>query len=191
VWLQYQPSPKRKLAYSWEFTETTGGYIGVNTLRANHLVAEALAQGLITQLRKYEKIRREVRFGEASRVDFLLQHATLSGEERCWLEVKNATYRCGEVISFPDARTSRGVTHLRELSAASQRGERAVLLYVVNRPDGRGFQALPDLDPAYFQGMREAQKVGVEFLAYRVEVKIEGEHASMEVSEEVPWIEKT
>ena len=72
VWLSRSPSPTRKLAYSWELVEADGALVGVNTHMANRLVAEALTANAIPELSGYADIRPEVKYGEASRIDFLL-----------------------------------------------------------------------------------------------------------------------
>ncbi len=183
VWVQGHSDPKRRLAYTWEFTASAGALIGINTQRTNALVAEALGRGLLPELAGYTSIQREVRLGADSRLDFLLSGD--AGGKPCWVEVKNATYRYGEVITFPDAVTSRGAKHLDALAAAVAGGDRGVLLYVVNRPDGIGFQAIRALDPRYFYAMEQAQAAGVEVLAYRPAVAIGPLGASSELRERV------
>jgi len=163
VWLSRSDSPTRKLAHTLELIEAADGLVGVNTHRPNGLAAEALAEGLIPELAGYGSVRREVKYGRASRVDFLLEEA---GRPRCWLEVKNCHFlREPGLAEFPDCRAERSLKHLHELSDQVRNGDRSVLLFVIQRGCER-FAAAGDIDPAYADGLLEAANAGVEVLCY-------------------------
>jgi sugar fermentation stimulation protein A len=164
VLLLHNPSPTRKLAYSWELTKVKGGYVGVNTARPNHLVAAAIGARKIPELADFAELKQEVKYGVNSRIDVLLTDAR---GKRCYVEVKNTTLLVGEEVQFPDAVTARGLKHLDELAAVVRGGERAVMFYLVNRPDGAAFAPARAIDPAYADGLAKAVKAGVEVLAYR------------------------
>lgn len=172
VWLSRDDKPTRKLPLTLELVEADGAPVGVNTLAPNRLVAEALAKGRLPELAGYASIRREVRYGEASRVDFLLQ---APGRPPCWLEVKNCHLsRGGGLAEFPDCRAARSSRHLRELTARVAAGDRAVLLFVVQRTDCDRFTTADDLDPTFGRGLVDALAAGVELLAYRCAVDVDG-----------------
>ena len=180
VWLSYNPSPKRKLPYSWEFTEVEGGYIGINTARPNSLVEEAIKLEHIKELNGYDSLRREVKYGEKSRIDILLEDS--NGKlPPCYVEVKNVTLLGDTCIEFPDAVTTRGQKHLDELCKVAESGMRAVMFYLVNRPEGSYFKVASDVDPVYAEKLKLAKKAGVEILCYRAETDLNDYYVSERV----------
>ncbi len=172
VWLSHSSSPTRKLAWTLELVEADGGPVGVNTLLPNRLTAEALAADAIPELAGYARRRPEVRYGEASRVDFLLED---DARPRCWLEVKNVhLMRRRGLAEFPDCVAARSTRHLRELEAMAALGDRAVILFVVQRNDCDAFTPAADLDPAFAAAMARARGRGVGVLVYACEVSPHG-----------------
>jgi sugar fermentation stimulation protein A len=181
VWLSRSDDPKRKLAHTLELVEADGGLVGVNTLHPNRLVAEALAADAIPEVSGYATHRREVRYGVNSRVDFLLE---APDRPRCWLEVKNChLMRTRRLAEFPDCVAARSLKHLRELTAQVRAGERAVMLFIIQRTDCDAFEACADLDPAYAAGLTEAAANGVEVLAYRCTITPQ----DVTIADRVPW----
>jgi sugar fermentation stimulation protein A len=181
VWLSRSDDPKRKLPHTLELVEADGGLVGVNTMRPNRLVAEALAAGVIPELAGYESVRAEVRYGEASRVDFLLERA---GRAPCWLEVKNCHLsRTRGLAEFPDCVAARSSKHLRELEAVVEQGDRAVALFIVQRTDCEAFSACHELDPTFASGLDHAAEAGVEVLVYSCLMKTSG----ITLANSIPW----
>lgn len=170
VMLSRSDNPTRKLAYTWELVQVDGHWVGLNTMLPNRLVEEAILNGTITELQGYARLRREVAYGsERSRIDLLLE-----GEQgRCYVEVKNVTLVEDERALFPDAVTERGQKHLRELIEVVRKGDRGVLLFTVQRGDGRAVAPADAIDPAYGRLLRKAVANGVEALAYRAMVQPE------------------
>jgi sugar fermentation stimulation protein A len=190
VWLSKSPDPKRKLACTWELVEVPGenpgSFVtcGVNTMHPNRLVAEALAAGAIPELAGYATVRPEVAYGEASRVDFLL---TGEGRPACWLEVKNCHLsRTKGLAEFPDCVAARSTKHLRELEAMAAAGDRAVVMFVVQRMDCTAFSACAELDPTFAAGLERAADTGVEVLVYACEMTTE----QVAISHRIPWTRK-
>jgi sugar fermentation stimulation protein A len=172
VWLSRSDDPKRKLAHTLELVETAEGALtGVNTMHPNRIAAEALQAGAIPELAGYDTIRREVKYGEASRIDFLL---TSLDRPACWLEIKNCHLsRGGGLAEFPDCVAARSSKHLRELAAMVKAGDRAVVLFVVQRMDCDRFSACAELDPVFAKTLGEVAEEGVEVLVYACEVDTE------------------
>ncbi len=181
VWTSRGLSRTRKLPHTWELAQADGGLVGVNTLTPNRLAAEALADGLVPELAGYDSVRREVKYGVASRVDFLLE---APGRPPCWLEVKNVhLMRQPGLAEFPDCVAARSLRHLRELQARVAVRDRAVMLFVVQRTDCGRFDTAADLDPAYTRGLVEAFRNGVEVLCYACDIDLQ----TLRISRRIPW----
>lgn len=174
VWLSQSDNPKRKYPHTWEIVEVSPDVLcGINTLRSNHLVAEAIARGAVSELLDYPTIRREVNYGqERSRIDLLLESDASRDKPPCYVEVKNVTLAEKGVALFPDAVTTRGAKHLRELMGVVATGQRAVIFFCVQRNDCDAFRPADDIDSEYGRILRQAMAVGVEVLAYQAEVGI-------------------
>ena len=168
VYLSYSSNPKRKLAWSWQSVELESGLVGINTAQPNRLVAEALAAKAIAPLTAYTNVRPEVKYGEKSRIDFLL---SAEGMPECYLEVKNVHFsRERGLAEFPDSVTARGARHLDEMARMVEQGKRSVTLYVVQRSDCTRFAFAADLDRTYAKAQEKARSRGVEFLAYSCQI---------------------
>jgi len=167
VWLSPSNNPKRKLKYTWELIEIDGHNVGINTSHPNKIVEEAILAGQIAELTDYDKLRREVKYGQNSRIDILLEDET---KPTCYVEVKNVTLRRGDQADFPDAVTARGAKHLRELGDMVEEGHRAVMFYLVQRPDCTLMDIARDIDPTYEAELKTALKRGVEVICYQCRV---------------------
>ena len=181
VWVSPADGPKRKLAWTLELVQADGGLVGVNTMHPNRLVAEALAADAIPELVGYLAHRREVKIGDASRVDFRLE-----GPDRaaCWLEVKNCHLRrSGTLAEFPDCVAARSSRHLRELAARVCEGDRAVQVFVIQRTDCDHFAACAELDPVYAAELQKAAAAGVEVLCYACDISVD----AIRITRRLPW----
>ena len=172
VRLRHAPSPKRKLAWTWEQAEVTGAdgqpcWVGINTALPNRLIRAAIEAGcLAQQLGPIAGIRAEVAYGKnkRSRIDLLLSPTEENDDQRpIYVEVKNTTWTDGETALFPDTVTERGQKHLVELMGVLPEA-RAVLIPCLSRPDVTDFAPGDSADPRYGQLFREAVGSGVEVL---------------------------
>ena len=177
VLLSKSDNPKRKLAWSWELVRVNEHWVDINTHRANRVVEEALRNNVLRCFQNYS-VRPEFPFAE-SRIDFMLEGAN----EKVLLEVKNVTLCCQPgVACFPDAVTTRGQKHLRDLMLAKEQGWRAVIFFLVQRGDAQTFSPADEIDAEYGRLLREAVSCGVEALAYRTRVSPE----SSKVDQQIP-----
>lgn len=175
VWLSPAANPDRKLKYSWELLRVGDGLVGINTSLPNAIVTEAIENGKIPELTGYDNLRREVKYGQNSRIDILLES---DGKPPCYVppcyvEVKNVHLRRGEPAEFPDSVTKRGAKHLVELGDMAEAGNRAVMFYLIQREDCDSFKIAADIDPGYDAGLKVAISRGVEILCYRCKLSTE------------------
>ena len=176
IWLSKSANSHRKLPHSWELIEVDLGtgleLVGINTIHPNALAAEAIAAGLIPELTGYAAMRREVRYGANSRVDFLLEAPS---RPSCYVEIKNVhLMREPGLAEFPDAVTKRGAKHLAELAAVAAAGNRAVMLYLIQIGSARRFKLARDIDAAYGKAFDAARRAGVVAIAYRCVISCDG-----------------
>lgn len=175
VFLSPNTNPKAKLDWRWEMLEVGGHLVGINTSHPNKLAEEAILGGTIPELAGYAKLRREVKYGQNSRIDILLEEPEKADlTATCYVEVKNVTLRVGDEAQFPDAVTARGTKHLKELMDMVAEGHRAVMLYLVQRGDCLSFTPARDIDPTYAETLGQAIEAGVETLCYVCDLSVTG-----------------
>lgn len=158
--------PGRKTAHTWRFSRGPAGWICIDTLAPNRLVAEALAGPGLPGLPPVLKVRPEVALPQGSRLDFV---ADLGGR-LLFLEVKSITWVEEGVALFPDGVTTRGRRHLMDLADLVRQGHRACQVFVVQREDARRFRAADHVDPAYARQLALARQQGVEILVIQEKV---------------------
>ena len=161
ILLEPNDDPKKKLKFGWRLVDHENGHFtGVDTGLPNKVVKSALENREIMGFDGYEAVRAEVRYGDNSRVDFLL---TGGGQPDAYVEVKSVTLsRSHGLAEFPDSVTARGTKHLMELGKMAANGQRAVMLYLVQRTDCDRFGIAEDIDPDYAAAYRAALEIGVE-----------------------------
>lgn len=163
-------NPKRKLRHTLEMIRVGRTWVGLHAMRANAIAERALAAGAYSPFADYATIDREVSVREGSRFDF-----RLSGHRQdarpCWIEVKSVTLCEKRAARFPDAVTERGRRHVEHLLARHRAGERAALLFVVQRSDADSVAPADDIDPGYGKALREAARAGLEVHALGARVR--------------------
>lgn len=127
------------------------GWVNIDSQAPNKVVAEWLT----TQ--NFSYIKPEYKYGD-SRIDFYMER----DGEKFLMEVKGCTLEIDGIGYFPDAPTERGVKHLRELTAAVEKGYHCMIAFVI--PMEGVYRVLPNevTHPAFRVALEEAQKAGVE-----------------------------
>lgn len=166
VVLSRSENPARKYSWTLEMVRRHNFWIGVHTGRTNRLVREGLEQGAIDAFGMVGAIRQEVCVPGGSRLDFLME--TASGP--LYLEVKHCSLAEDGVALFPDAVTTRGARHMRDLGDLAAAGVQAAVLFCVQRADATRCTVADHIDAAYGLAVRDAAARGVRFLAWQAEV---------------------
>jgi sugar fermentation stimulation protein A len=179
VYLTYHKNPKRKTQYTWEMIKINGDWVGINTNHPNLIAWEAVKSKQIPGLDQYEIVKREVKTGN-SRIDVYAENT----QEQCFIEVKNVTMKEGKIALFPDAVTTRGRKHLKELIRLKAEGIRAVMFYVIQRMDVNALAPARGIDPEYTKTLLEATEAGVEIFAMQTKVTPK----SIEIVKKLPFI---
>jgi sugar fermentation stimulation protein A len=172
VWLRPAPSPTRKTAWSAVLVETPDGegLVSVDTTMPNRLIHRALEADALDEFAGWAMERAEWTHGR-SRIDFLLARDV----RKLALEVKSVTLVEDGVALFPDAITARGARHVRELAdLARQDHWEAAILFVLQRDDAHRVEAARSIDPAFADALAEAKDAGVQVLARRCRVTLQG-----------------
>ena len=159
AWISKADDPNRKLKFTLEIINSKKLLIGVNTHRANRIVEHALRNRLIQEFKSVKNIKPEFKFSKDTRFDFLCDNKIL--------EVKNVTFtREKSLAEFPDAVTSRGQKHIKQLLNARKKGYEIYILFVIQRNDCNEFQLARDLDPDYYELLTKAVKRKLNVLCY-------------------------
>lgn len=181
--LAYVASPTRKLDWSLQLLRLADGTLAcVNTALSNSIVAEALALGKIPGIPAGSLVKPEAVAAPGTRLDFRVE---IPGQGTCWVEVKNVTLCESDapgVAQFPDAVSERGLKHLHTLADLRAQGDRAMILYLVNRTDASSFQAAAHIDPAYAQGLEQAQAANVETVVCYTDIFCQRENWQVEIT---------
>ena len=163
VWLTKSNNPNRKLKYTLQIIQDKKTKVGVNTHLTNKIVLEALQNNLIKEFDKTIEIKPETKFGINTRFDFLVTENNL----KSFIEVKNVTLsRKKGIAEFPDAITSRGLKHIKELIKANEKGYKIYILYLIQRNDCKYFKIAEDIDPEYSDSLSKAVKKNLNVLCF-------------------------
>jgi sugar fermentation stimulation protein A len=175
----HSDNPERKLKQTLEMIQApTGTWVGVNTVTPNTVVRETLEMVVGHAEKKwpqnwrhwavFDSVKPEFKISADTRLDFALLKKT--SDKKHFIEVKNVTLAVGKTALFPDAETTRGQKHLRELMNLMADGHTAEILFTIQRMDCDVFSSADDIDPEYGRLLREAQQKGLRISPLVVEL---------------------
>jgi len=166
VFLSRSENPKRKYPHTLEMVLNGTTWIGVNTMRTNALVAEAIAAGRISEFQNMDSVQSEIKTSASTRLDLLLT----KDARTIYMEIKSCSLAENGWAMFPDAVTTRGTKHLHELADLVSRGHEGVIFFCVQRLDAEQFRPAVQTDPVYAETLSQVHRQGVRILVYQAEI---------------------
>ena len=160
VYLEKASNPDRKTPYDLVAVKTPIGIINIDSQAPNIVVKEWLKK------QDYDIIIPEYTYGD-SRIDFYMK----KGKDEYLLEVKGCTLVKDGIGYFPDAPTTRGVKHLKELTKAIKSGYKAMIAFVIQVEGVDEVRPNDDTHPEFGAALAEAIKAGVQVLYLPCKVK--------------------
>ena len=165
VWITKSKNENRKLKYTLQIIQVDKIKICINTHVTNKIVQEAINKGSIKELKNFNIIRPEKKFGENTRFDFFLLNKVTN--KKAFLEVKSVSLqRKNHHAEFPDSVTSRGKKHLENLVIANKQGYESYLFFLIQIEKCKSFAIASDIDPEYYKVFNNALKKNVNIICY-------------------------
>ncbi len=165
VWITKSKNEHRKLKYTLQIIQVDKIKICINTHITNKIVQESINKGSIKELKNFNIIRPEKKFGEKTRFDFFLLNKVTN--KKAFLEVKSVSLqRKNHHAEFPDSVTSRGKKHLENLVIANKQGYESYLFFLIQIEKCKSFAIASDIDPEYYKVFNNALKKNVNVICY-------------------------
>lgn len=171
VYLEKSNNPARATKYSLIAVKKGDRLINMDSQVTNKMVYEALEDKLLILPGFDEEItliKPEKTYGN-SRFDVYVEGNT----KKAFIEVKGCTLEIDGVVKFPDAKTERGVKHVKELIKAKEEGYLAYIILVIQMEDVLYFTPNVDMHKEFADVLKEADEKGVNVLAYDSKVEID------------------
>ena len=171
VYLEESDNPNRQTKYSLIAVKKRNRLINMDSQVTNKMVYESLENKSLVLPGFDEEItliKPEKTYGN-SRFDVYIEGKT----KKAFIEVKGCTLEIDGVIKFPDAKTERGVKHVRELIEARKDGYLAYIIFVIQMDDVLYFTPNIEMHKEFGDVLKEAEESGVNILAYDSLVEID------------------
>jgi sugar fermentation stimulation protein A len=160
-------SSHRKTGWSLVAAQDSTGWVLVNT-GYHRQIATSLFLGQYSPVHCNGVFRAEVKSPSGnSRFDFLLNGTT-------WVEVKGCTLKKGRKALFPDAPTSRGLKHVKELTQMACNGVSTAIVILIFVRETDSFLPNVETDPEFAEALYKAISTGVK--VHAVQTGFDGKH---------------
>ncbi|WP_331253617.1 DNA/RNA nuclease SfsA [Anaerosalibacter bizertensis] len=166
VYLEKSNNPNRKTKYSLISAYKEDQLINIDSQVPNKVVFDAIKSNRIKELENIKVLKREVTFGN-SRFDLYFEKDKESG----FIEVKGVTLENNGLSLFPDAPTERGTKHIKEMIKVVESGLKGYIFFLIQMENIKYFTPNTSMDEKFSNALIEANKKGVNILAYNSIVK--------------------
>lgn len=173
--LSYRDKEYRRLSFVWETAVVNGSMVGVNMSRQRDLIIEAVENATLYELGGYAKIEKaSASVPSSSYLDLILTPEKDSGYPVCKAAIAPVYQKSEADLLFPDGIDVVNRHTLKQLSAALQAGERAVLILLAQRIDCIGVRAQWNTDAPYLMALKELCDKGLEIICCGCSVSLQG-----------------
>lgn len=167
------PARIRKTPYSLVSIDKDDMWVNIDSQAPNQLVAEYLkTHPILKGFGRILDFKREVTHGD-SRFDFYV----LGDSGEGYMEVKGVTLEINGHAKFPDAPTSRGEKHVRELGDMASSGQCAAVFFVIQMKGPFAFSPNKACDPKFTSTLLQAKKRGLHI--FIMDTMIRGGHMTI------------
>ena len=184
--LEPHNNPKRKTRYSLIGVKYDSTWVNIDSQLTNRLFKEDFR--MIPRYKSFKLLKPEFTFRN-SRFDFLMEnHSNPSKPQETLIEVKSATLVKEDTAMFPDAPTTRGTRHIKELTEALSAGYQAEIVFITKRSDAKNFTPYKEMDPKFYDALVKAKNAGVSLCAILCNYDPIAKH-ELSILKEIPIIE--
>lgn len=169
VYLEESDNPNRKTKYSLIAVEKGNRLINMDSQVPNKVIYEGLESKNIILPDIDEDImliKPEKTYGN-SRFDIYLE----TKNKRAFIEIKGVTLEEDGIVKFPDAKTERGIKHIKELIEAKKNGYYCYIIFLIQMNNVLYFTPNNKMHKELGDALIEAKNNGVQILAYDSVVK--------------------
>lgn len=159
VFVQEFDSKIRKTKFDLISVYKGNRLINIDSQVPNKMFSEWVKLG---NLFKDIKVFKSEVFYKNSRFDFYVEYE----DKKAFIEIKGVTLENEGVVLFPDAPTSRGVKHLKELVSAREEGYEAYVIFIVQMEGVKYFTPNYETHKEFGDTLSFCKNNGVNILAF-------------------------
>ena len=161
VYLEESTNPNRKTKYSLVAVQKNDLLINIDSQAPNKVVYDGILNKKVKELEDIIILKKERTYGN-SRFDLYYE----TKDKKGFIEIKGVTLENNSHCTFPDAPTTRGTKHVRELALAQQEGYINYIFFLIQFNGAKDFEANKEIDLEFSEMLLKSQKAGVKILCY-------------------------